>query len=256
MKNFRSGFSLRSLSKQAEIANGYLPMVLAGKRNLSSKAWAKLVPLLGATQSERSYLNSLHALGQTDSQIVQLDAVDKLQRFRAYQTLNPKETETYRYLTHWYYVAIREMVGLSDFRPDPKWIQTRLRIQVPLHEIKRALDFLVKNGFLTLEKDGSLKQSQKSIECVGGVYRIALGKFHREMLALGAKSIENTSSQRRNITGHTFAIAEKQYEEAKKILSEALERIEKLGSEAASGDSVYHVVFACFPLTRSEGDGA
>lgn len=252
LKNTRDGFSIRSLSRQAGVANGYLPMVLNGSRNLSSRAWIKLLPHLGLSSTEKSYLQTLHQMAEADSTAIRIEAFDKIQRFRAYRTKNPKETETYRYLNRWFYVAVRELAALPGFSADPAWIQQRLKTHVPLNEIKSALDFLFANGYIERTDNGRIKLASKQIDCVGGVFKIALGKFHREMLELASLSLENTKSQERSVVGHTLAIPAAQYGEVKAILDEALKKIEELSFPQSELDSVYHMMLVAFPLTQPE----
>jgi uncharacterized protein (TIGR02147 family) len=253
-KSAHAGFSIRSLSKQAGLAAGYLPMVLGGKRPLTGKALAKLGPFLGLGASELSFLENLMILGTTDSHDARVAALDRMKRFQLYQARNPKETEVYQYFTHWPYVAIREMASLQGFRLDPEWIQSRLRVAVPLKEIKEAIEFLVRNGFLELDANGSVRPPDKSIECSGSVYRVALTKFHRELFELAARSIENAASSERNILGHTFSVRSENFPKANLIIEEAVQRIRALGEAEREGDSVYHLEVALFPLTK-KGDG-
>jgi len=253
LKDSRPGFSMRALAREAELASGFLPMILAGTRNLSAKTWAKMAPHLGLSPSERSYLASLQMLQQTDSQAVRHAALGKLQRFRAYREQNPKETETYQYLTRWFNVAIREMAALGEFHTNPEWIQSRLRVKVGIAEIKQALDFLTKNNYLEVQPDGTARLRDKNIDCVGGVYKMALGKFHREMLSLASQSIDNTPSEERNITGHTLAIPASRYGEIETILDEALQKIAALGNGTEPADCVYHILLSAFPLTVNKG---
>lgn len=234
----------------ADVASGYLPMILSGNRNLSSKAAQKLLPHLGLNPSERSYFQSLHMLSETESPVAKIEAFDKIQRFRAYRNQNPKETETYRYLTRWFYVAIREMAALPSFKLDASWIQSHLRTPVPLHEIKQAVEFLVKSGYLEVIPGGSARLPEKDIECVGGIFRIALTKFHREMLQLAALSLDNAPSEERSITGHTVAIPSSRFEEVRGILDEALKKIAALSFQGTEADTVYHVILSAFPLTK------
>ena len=250
LKESRPGFSLRSLSRDADVANGYLPMVLSGTRNLSSKAAQKLLPHLGLNNSERSYFQSLHTLSETESPSAKIEAFDKLQKFRAYREQNPKESETYRYLTRWFYVAIREMAAMPSFKLDASWIQRQLRTAIPLNEIKQALEFLVKARYIEPAAQGKAVLPTKDVECVGGIFRIALSKFHREMLQLAALSLESTPGEERTICGHTLAIPSKKFEAVKGILDEALKKIASLDFGADEKDIVYHVVLSAFPLTQ------
>ncbi|MCM2276450.1 MAG: TIGR02147 family protein [Oligoflexia bacterium] len=252
LKKMQPGFSLRMLAQQAELASGYLPMVLSGKRPLSAKALAKLALVLGFPKAERSYLEALVSLGTSDSQDARLEALERMKRFQSYRKLNPKEIEVYQYLTRWHYVAIREMAALPEFKADAAWIRERLKGRVSLKEIKEALEFLVQNGYLELRADGSVTPPDKNLDCLGGVYRVALAEFHREMFQLASDSIESTPSAERSIQGHTFALDEKGFDRAREILNEALSKIRALEEEGSGTDTVYHAELALFPLTTSD----
>jgi uncharacterized protein (TIGR02147 family) len=252
-KASQPGFSMRSLAREAGLSPGYLPLVLAGKRVLSHKSLTKLGPHLGLSKNERSYLEALVILGTSDSQQTRLEALEKMKRFGAYQRSNPRELETYRYLTHWYYVAIREMALLPDFEPTPEWIQPRLRETVSAGEIQAALDFLLANGFLSKAADGRFSIPERALECVGGVYKVALTQFHHEVLDLAARSITETPSTERSIQGHTVALGERQFQEARAILDEAIGRIRALGQKPdpeSPGEVVYHAELILFPMTQ------
>jgi hypothetical protein len=76
------------------------------------------------------------------------------------------------------------------------------------------------------------------------------------MFELAAESIDNSPSSERDLMGHTLVIEEGQFDRARKILHEALDRIRSLGgnrseSGRSSGESsVYHVELALFPITK------
>lgn len=246
----QSGFSLRTLARQAGMAAGYLPMILSGKRPLTPQMLSRLSNFLGLSASEQSYLASLTEFGTAASPGARLGALERMRRFGNYQALNQRESELIEYLTHWHYVAIREMAALPDFSPDPEAIQARLRVPVPLGEIRAALDFLFKNGFIEALPDGRVRPPEKALDCKGSVYRVALAKFHREIFDLAMKSIENVPGTERNIQGHMFALKSGNYPKAVEIVEDAIRRIRELGETEREGDSVYHLEIALFPVTR------
>jgi len=249
-KGNQSQFSLRALARRAGLGSGYLPMVIGGTRPLSGAMLAKLLPYLELNANEQSFLENLLVLGNSDSHAARVTALDRMKRFQQYQKLNPRDTEVYHYLTHWFYVAIREMAAMRDFRADPHWIQEHFRVSIPLKEIKDALEFLQKNDYLKTNADGSIQPPKKVIECHGGVYRVALSQFHKEVLALAAKAIENTPSEERNIQGHTFPMSDTNLQKAKEIVDEAIAKVRALSELETQADSVYHMEVALFPLTR------
>lgn len=252
LKASQSKFSLRSLAKQAGIASGYLPMVLKGSRPLSAAALAKLIPHLSLNASEQSFLDCLLVLGTSDSHEARMSALERMRRFSQFRQQNLQETAAYQYLTHWYYVAIREMATVPGFRDDPQWIQEQLRFQVPLKDIKDTLEFLFKNKFLEKNAEGRVQAPSEPLNCQGGIYRVALSHFHREIMRLAGESIDKVPSQERNILGHTVAMSAENFEKAREIAEAALKKIAALQESAASGsenDCVYHFEVALFPLT-------
>lgn len=246
----QSGFSLRTLSRQAGLAAGYLPMILGGKRPLTLPVLARLSPFLGLGAAELSFLESLTVFGTTHSPEERVVALERMRRFGGYQAHHENEAVLAEYLTQWHSVAIREMASLQGFRPDPEEIQGRLVVPIPLSEIKSALDFLFRNGFLEKAPDGTVHPPDRPLECQGSVYRVALAKFHRDIFDLASKAIENCPGTERNIQGHVFALKAENYSKASEIVEDAIRRIRELGESEREGDNVYHLEIALFPLTR------
>lgn len=245
----QAGFSLRSLARASKLSPSYLSMVLSGHRSLSAVALEQLGPHLAFSETEAKYCELLRAIVEESTPERREAALNKLQKLKAYRDHFPREFVTFRYLSNWYCVAIREMSSMPDFQEDPTWIQSRLREKIPLPEITKALEFLKENGLLQARNDPT------NLDCVGGVYRLALRQLHREMLQQTAEAIESVASDERHILGHVLSIPQARLPELKAILDETLKRIEKLSSDAKNADSVYHVSLTAVPLTENpEGE--
>jgi uncharacterized protein (TIGR02147 family) len=241
--------SLRALAARAGLSVAYLSMVISGARNLSEEAARLLMPALGLEERETTVFSLLKTIGDSESQEERKQALEGLQKFKGYRQRNPRETEAYRYLAHWYFVAIREMGALPGFRADPKWIQPRLRYPVPLTEIADALAFLREAGLLEILPGGSARLPDRQVECTGGVYKIALTQFHKEMYGLAAQSIDRTPRALRNLTFQTMALSAGKFEEARKILDRALAELIALGQGETDPELVYYFSLSAFPLT-------
>jgi len=250
LKAGQSGASLRALSAKAGISTSNLSMIISGSRKLSHKAVLPLALALGLNQAEREYFELITTLGNSDHQQARLDAFERMNRIRSYRRANPKESNVFLYLTHWYYVAIREMSELPDFSLDPAWIQSRLQYPVDLREIEAAVRFLTENKFIETKPDGRVAPPARSLDCLGGVYRLALTRFHHEMLSLAGQSIEHVSSEDRRILGYTLAVEKDRFDRIQEVLSKAHEEIRAIAQEGGTGDTVYHVELASFPLTK------
>lgn len=252
LKSSQSDFSIRILSARAGIAVGYLNMVLKNSRNLSEKALHKMLPFLEMKEAESKYLSALLKLSDSKLQDTRLAALKDMQVLHL-STDRSKELEVHRYLSKWYYVAIREMANLPDFKLDPSWISVRLQKPVPIKEIAEAIEFLKSANFIQEMVDGSVKQTEKQLDCFSGIYRLSLAEYHKQMFTLAAESIDTVPREERNILGHTFAIDEKNFGEVKKLLEDLQKRLSELEKSETKPSRVYHVGLLAFPLTKKPG---
>ncbi len=243
-------YSMRKLASKAQVSCAYLPSVLSGRRRMSEKTLAKLIATLHLAPRERTYFELLVIAEDAFKAQERVEAMEQIQRLKIYQTANPRENEVYRYLTKWIYAALREMTLLAGFKAETAWIHAKLSVPLSHHEIERALSFLLANGFLELSKEGKLMPTEKDIRCVGSVFRTALRKFHHEMIETTLEALDSTPPDSHLILGHTVAIKGADFAKVKEIMTEALRRIERLGSEVSLPDAVYHVTFLSAPLTK------
>ncbi|MEQ1878334.1 MAG: TIGR02147 family protein [Bdellovibrionia bacterium] len=252
LKQTQPGFSMRAVAREAGLASGYLPMVIAGKRNISADVLERLLPRLHLTVNQQSYFKVLSQMTDSQSQDNSADALQKAQRFHDFQKYRSRESEVYRYMTKWYYVTIREMVALPEFRPDPKWIQSRLAYYIPTSEVAKALEFLIDNSFIEVKKDGTCRLTEKDISCEGSVFSVALGQYHREMLGKVAPAIDQFPSKFRNISGLTLPLSKAGFEKVKTVLARAMEELEAIAADEKNPDAIYHAGLIGIPMTSPD----
>ncbi len=253
MKIHESNFSLRSLSRKANMAVGYLPMVISGRRLLSESAFEKLIPYLGLTKREQKILNLLRTMGESENPEIRSEALKDLQKMKEYQLNNSSEIEVFKYLSRWENVAIREMLNLPDFQLNPVWIQNRLKAKMGIAEIENILDFLKNHGFISVSSDGKTATAKKSLQCEDGVFRISLSDFHRQMLDKIEDSIENTPRELRSIVGHTRTLSSKEFAALKLKMADFISELDAAKNTSPDVDSeVYHITLAAVPLTSTK----
>jgi uncharacterized protein (TIGR02147 family) len=253
-KSSRTGVTRKEVATELGISLSNLSMILSGQRKLSAELVAPFGRAIGLNPSELRYFEALVARAQARSSEAIVGSLQRMNTIKRFRDRNPRESEVLRYLTHWYYVVIREMSGLPGFELDPKWIKRRLAATVPLSEIQRAVDFLLDHGYIERTGEGKVTPPEKTLDCMDGIYKIALGEFHREVLDLASKSVAECPSEKRNLLGFTFACKQEDFERASKIMERAHSEIRELAREAKNGDNVYHVELCLFPLTREETD--
>jgi len=247
--------SLRKISEECGFSAGYLPLVFSGRRNLTSKSQKTLAKVLSLSSPETSYLKYLCVLADSNNPEEWQWAMRKLQKTPTYPTRHAAELEVYQYLSQWYFVAIREMSNLEGFRTDPEWIRERLLHSPSSRELKEALRFLVEKGILTYDENGRVTPPQKQLKCEGGVFQIALGDFHRQMLAMASTAVDEVPNRERVMIGATIALGGDDFAKISEILENARRRVAEIGEKREGGETVYQVMLTAFPLTRPPKNG-
>ncbi len=256
LKEQERGFSLRKIAKEAGIASGYLPMCFSRKRKLSLKFYEKIKPYLKLSLKEKRFLDLLRIIAESEIPKERVQALTDLQKLNDYKENHHSELEAHQYLSRWYYVAIRELVNLPDFKNEPVWIQARLRGRISQKEIFEGVQFLIKYGFILEGPAGKFKVAEKQLSCHEGVYKISLGEFHRQMLDIAKNSIDEVSREERILLGHTVALSKEQYDKIQAILRDAINKIETVDNTSQPETEVYQIEVAAFPLTKKPSSGS
>lgn len=250
------GFSLKGLGERAGITGGYLSMILSGARVLSIKAFFKLSPHLQLNGSELGYFENLVKLAEFQPSNVRFSAVDQMSKYSTFQKLYPDDARFIEFMGKWYHSAIREMAALPGFRPDPEEIRARLNFNVPLSQVRDALEFLLSNGYLKINPDGTLSTTtDETLKCQGEVFTAVSTEYHKQMFTLAGTSTERNKPDERDVEGFTVAFNRARLEKARAIIQRAFDEIEQLQKTIEDGpnDSVYQVQLALFPLVGRKG---
>lgn len=241
--------SLRTFSKELKIANGLLPMILNRKRNLTEELLVKILNYFSYNEKDIEFAKNLRTVCFSQKYEDRKEAIGKINKSKNYRTSNKKEFEIYKYLSKWYYVAIKEMTDLKEFKEDVSWIQKRLAYSVNQKQIEDALDFLKQNRIL-IYKNKRLVAANRNMNCEEGIFKLTLGGFHKQILNLAGDAIDTVDREQRRILGHTLAVNENQIDDIHSILEEAFEKIKKINTN--TNQEVYHIELVSIPITKKE----
>lgn len=249
-----SSYSLRELARQTQISAALLPAIFSNRRTLTRNILEKLLPVIQLSAPEAHFLELLRRVSEGRKQSERQAAYQQICKLGLYQGKNPKELQAHAYLSHWYYPAIRELAKLGEFTFDAKKVRAALGQKVTLSEVRDALQFLVKNDFIVKLPNGKAAVNEKQLDCVQGVYRLALAEQHKQLLSLAGESIDDVPREFRYLIGHMLSFQKNRLDLVKEIFDEALTKIKNLPIEDSQKDSVYQLSFYAFPLTKVNGD--
>jgi uncharacterized protein (TIGR02147 family) len=246
--------SLRELARRIEVSSGLLTLVLNNERGLSEDILEKLLgQMTWLDASEKSFLKKLRTLSETEDFDERRKVYKKLTRFHKQRESVPQNYEGFRYLTHWFYPVLRELVAVRGFHPSVDWIQEAFQEHLSPKQIIEGIEFLFELGYIEQSPDGQWRfPNNAGIQCEAGVFRLGIGQFHKEMLNRAVLALDELPREERSVQSLTMAMSEKSYTAAQKILSKALDDIQELVGTDPDRTRVYHLALASFPLTRKE----
>lgn len=250
-KKRQKSFSTRFWCKKLGIkSTATLNMILRGHRDPGPDVVEKFATYFAFDRDERLFFEQLVRLAK------QSDPTKRCYHMQRLQDLHPKKViellsyKAFNVMSHWYCLAIREMVQLKDFSPDPTWIARRLKYKVGLPKIAQTLQTLQQLNLLHCDDTGKWHQTQEEIGTSHDIAQEAIKQFHEQMLTLASESIRNTPLQERLVTGITFNIKK----EDLPALREELFRLQKAvyqKYQVPTGDETYQFNIQVFPLTKS-----
>lgn len=235
-------------------SRGYLKLVIENKRNLSSQTIRSFSEALSLNAQESLYFENLVLFNQSERN------QDKKYYFeRLMASIKGGKSEQlellrsqYGYTTNWYYVAIRELVALSNFKEDLSWICQQLRGKVKKDEAQRAIQDLLKLGLLVRDPTTQeLKQAEPLVKVTGGVFNSYMHHFHLQMIERSKEALEEDDYETRQASGVTLSCSVQRLPEIKQTIAKFRDELnEKFGVDTLPADSVVQVSIQMFQLTQ------
>lgn len=246
-------FSYRVFGKRASIAGSYLKHVMDGIRNLSPEMSIKFGQGMGLNTKEIEYFENLVRFNQASSLEEKSFYFDRLRRKRS-RALKPLGlTEAVALLSHWYVVAIKELV-VNLNSDDVRAIQRVLRKKLPENIIERTIEDLKSLGWIS-SVDGRWVSSASQIVFPDEVRSYVVRSFHRQMLEVASEALEDDILMREfGAAVFTFPVSKlpQLKERIKEMQKDLISYVQDLGSsnDEEAEKVVYHFGLQCFALQK------
>ncbi|MBF0492419.1 MAG: TIGR02147 family protein [Deltaproteobacteria bacterium] len=244
-------FSFRNFSRLAGLkSSNFLKLVMDGKRNLSPQSIHQVAKAFKLPKGEADFFETLVFFNQAQNMEEKKNYYERIQKFQRYKEAKPLDASQYVYFSNWYFVALRELVLLMDFKEDPRWINKKLGTRINPDEIKRAIRILLEIKLLTRDKQGRLQQCEEKISTSPEMGALAIINYHREMIAKASASIEESKTVHRDLSALTVAISKEQYDKIRRKMDELREEIHELSTQSSARQAIYQINFQIFNLTE------
>lgn len=249
-KATHAGYSHRLFARRAgQKSPSLLKAVIDGKRNLTAATLEGFSAALGHTPEEARFFAALVALDQAQTDAERNAAWSVLsatQRFRAAHRI---EGEAFRFFSHWWCVAVFELVKHPDFQPDPRWIARTLRPRITESEARRALRTLRELALIRTDGQGRVVQAEASVVTAQEVQGLAVSNYHREMSARAGEAVDGFEPGERHLLSVTVTVPPDLLPELKRELNAMQARLLDLCDSAHDRPGrVTQINLQLFPL--------
>jgi uncharacterized protein (TIGR02147 family) len=219
-----------------------------GQRNLTSEGIEKFSRALKLRKAEAAFFRNLVGLNQAKTTEEKERFAREVLRSESFRKIHPLFESQFNFYAFWYCAAIRELVGLPDFKEDPAWIARRLVPPILPREAKIALEELQKLGLIQRNASGKLVQAHSKISTQDEVSSSSVAHYHREMMRLASESINRFPRESRAIMGQTLGISRATAGRVKEAIQRFRQEIFEMVSEAEETEVIYQLNFQLFPL--------
>lgn len=251
MKHAYPRYSHRAFArKSGQSSPSLLLSVIDRKRNLTPATTEGFLKALGLDAEAGQYFVALVALDQADTPQIRANAWEQVRATRRFRESRQLDDDAVHYLSRWYIPAIREFATCEGFRPDPKWLASRLRPRITVEQATEALEVLTALGML-VEKDGKLVAAEGSIVTPHEVAGMAALNYHVGMLDRAREALIKTPSAERHFCAVTVSLPATMLPELKRELDAIQERLlERCAAATGPRRAAYQINLNLFPLTE------
>lgn len=252
-------FSYRAFAKEAGFAaSNYIQLIISEKKNISEAGIHGLAIAMGLTRRERDFFEVLVYFTQAATAQKKTFYFKRMCTFREFIAGQELIEDQYEYFSHWYYVAIRELVSLPGFDGNSKKIAKALGASITPSEAKEALDLLYRLGMIFRDKNKRWKLQDPHLKSSPEISSSMATQFHHEMITRALDGLRDPAPSR-EFNAITMAINSVQFEEIKTRCSQFWQEIQHYLADSAQEkrsvpDRICQLNLQLFHLIPSKGD--
>ena len=245
-----SAFTWREFAKIAGFTSpSYLKLVCDGKSSLSRVTMNRVAVAMGLTGYEIEYFEAMVNFVNAQKDDVKKANLDKMMSISAANKVRVIDENAFEYYDSWKNPVVRELAPMMPGAM-PGDIAKACTQDVSALEIRKALSFLEKAGFLKQMGENTYVQTDKAVSGSKEALPLAIRMMHREMGRLGVESIDQFGAEERNVSGVTLGVNRQGYEAIVHELDACRKKIISIAANCGKLNQVYRLNLQFFPLTK------
>ncbi len=249
-KRRRSGYSLRAFARDLKIPAPKLSQIISGTCGISPTRAAKIAKAIGLSAEEKELFTLMVTAQHSRSLAERKQAETKIAKLKSTDGFGPLALERFKIISDWYYSAILELVKLKSFKPDTKWISSRLGVEKEF--IETALERLVDFGLLKRDQNANLERTDNFLATPSGIPSREIREHHSQILNKADQALDRVPVEQRDFSTMTMAIDSSRMEEARAALRDFRRNFCKEIQSSPDKNRVYCLAIQFFPLEKGD----
>ena len=241
-KKTERGFSIHLAVKGLrKISPTLVSLMLQKKRNITLDRADDFARLLGLTAPEKFYFRNWIEKLENRSQGIQSEA----------PSLAPKNRKdvTTNILNDWINVYVKDFFQIPAIQKNPDLIDLQLLHVATPARIKKAIQFLIREGHLRKTLDGSYVIDVDLAVADPKVPSSKIRKFHKGALTLAKLAIDLYPPSERIANSLIIPMNDKKYGELQALIQEFAEKLQDFAAtKSEAGNRLYQILFNLSPV--------
>lgn len=251
MKKETAYFSFRYFSRTAGFTSpNYLKLIMEGSRNLSADGISRFSKAMKLDVKETRYFRLMVLMNQAATAEEKDFYTRQILKSKVYKTLKPLNEAQYDYYSQWFHIPLRELVGRSDFKNDPKWIAPQFTPHLTETQVKEGLELLEKLQLITKTENNSYTITDHAISTGDEVTSLAVMNYHRKMMQMAAEALDRFPASERDISSLTMGVSRETAKKIKTLVQEFRKEVIALVNHETNVEDVVQLNFQLFPIVK------
>ncbi len=247
-------FSYRYIALRAGFKSaGFFSQIVQGKTNISMRIALNLADVFKLKKSEKEYFECLVLFSQAKTQSNKQHYFQKIISLKK-SKLKTLDERQYELFAKWYYLAVREWLGIFKFKGEYKFLSESLIPAITVAEAKEAIKVLEKLNLIQRKQDGIYERLDATLSTGDYWKSVAITQFQIDTLDLAKGSYDRVDAKHRNHSTLTLSISASEYGWIKDELSSLRKKILEIAKNSPIPDRVYQININVFPLSQINED--
>lgn len=232
-----------------------LSNIIKGHRRLSEARIPRFATVLELDEDETEFFTLLVKLGHAGPGEAHERAWAALMACRVRHQGPSMFADQMRFLSNYYFPAIRTLAECEGFRDDPEWIADQLDPKLDPAIVKEALVMLERMGWLVREGQ-DLVPSLPQVRTDEQLLHLGSYGYHRDNLRLASSAMDRLHQpdvmEQTGFYGFSIAVPEVRLAEVRHALWESMSQTaNRVGAWTEPRTRVFQVSVQLFPVSRS-----